>query len=163
MFRFTCTVLIEYTEYILSFNRFRNIDFVLDKFKLLSRFRSKSDPDPQGSIFGRFRRARVLSPLQRLYSTVTKGHGHSEIGENGLRWSNQVRRPRANISLPVLSRGGPQRRKLSQNDSRCLTNDYFGVSLCAKCLLHGHRALRRPQTPRNEWSRSIWRLGAATR
>ena len=47
--------------------------------------RSRAFFDIQRSIFDRFRRTGALSPSQRLYSAVIKGHGHSEIGENGLR------------------------------------------------------------------------------
>ena len=93
------------------------------------RFRSKSDPDPHTSIFDRFRRARALSPSQRLCSIVIKGHGHSEIGENGLRWSDRVRRPRWDMYCVITWRTTETKiktKRLQMSHKRLV----LGLSVC---------------------------------
>jgi len=105
-------------------NRFRNIDLVLGKFHIFSRFRSKPFLDPQNSISSRFWRAWALSPPQTLYSSVIEGQGQSETDKTRLTWVNQVRRPRSNISLRYHAED-PRHENWVKNDYRRLDNGYF--------------------------------------
>ena len=115
----------------LTLNRFRNIDSVLDKFHIFSRFRSKPFLDPQSSIFNRFWRAGALSPPQTLYLSVIAGQGQSETDKNRLTWPNRVRRPRSNISLRYHAED-PRHENWVKNDYRRLDNGYFWANRVRK-------------------------------
>ena len=94
------------------------------------RFRSKPFLNPQRSIFNRFRRARALSPSQRLYSTVIKGHRHSEIDKNHLSRSSRVRDlARTHLWLSYHAEHSADETTVGK-DPRGLNNDYFA----ARCV-----------------------------
>ena len=83
---------------LLTLNWFKKYIFYLI-LRIFHRCQSKSFLDPQVSISNRFRHVRVLSPSQTLCPTVFEGHGQSETDEARLNRSNQVRRPRVNMSV----------------------------------------------------------------
>ena len=86
--------------------------------------------DPQRSIFSRFRRTRALFPSPRLYKTVIKGHGQSEIDKNRLSRSNRVRRPLANTSLSYHAED-PRNENEVKKGSRGLYRTCFGA-ICVR-------------------------------
>ena len=121
------------------------------------KFQSKPFLDPQRSIFNRFRRTGALSPSQRLYSTVPKGHGHSGIDKIRLSRSSRVR-DLARTHLWVITRRTLQTKIHSQ---RALEASIVYRALRPQGPWYWHRAFQRLSAPRNEWMTSEWRLGPA--